>query len=360
MTGGVVAKARGACGITQRSVTFLVFLLHMTAAVAAPQKPSFEDTLPDQPFDPSTDTRYFTLAVENDSLGSGSDRHYTSGVRATWLDPGKPGTRFAERIMGLFGKSDAGSPIASFVSIGQNLYTPNDITLSEPDPEDRPYAAFLYASRGYTRALGDRVDSIELTVGMVGPAALGEWTQSTVHQLVDAEDPQGWDRQLDNEPGLAFAWERRWPERFSARLGGIRSRFMPHTGVTVGNVYTHASTGLTWQILPDRHALQALPLRVRPALPGSGFFYPQESGLGWSAFAGIEARAVARNIFLDGNSFEDSPSVDRKSVVIDASAGFSVSAGRTRISYTLNWRSDEFEGQRDPQLFGALSISRRF
>ncbi len=323
-------------------------------------EPSFQEQLPTTPFAAGGGTRYFTLAIENDSLGSGSDQHYTSGVRATWLSPGKEPTVFATKLMNLFGTSDAPAPSASYFSLGQNLYTPEDIAAEVPDPNDRPYAAFLYASRGYTRVLGNRIDNIELTVGVVGPLALGEPTQKAVHQLLDAVDPKGWDAQLDNEIGINAAWERRWPDAWGATIGDVRSRLMPHVGVSLGNVYTHASAGLTWQVLPNSYHWQSPPLRVRPAIPGSGFFYSDGSGTGWSAFAGVEVRAVARNIFLDGNTFESSPSVDKKPFVVDANAGVTLAFERLRIAYTLNWRSREFDGQRNAHVFGALSVSRRF
>lgn len=327
---------------------------------AQSNEPSFQEQLAATPFADDGGTTYFTLAVENDSLGSGSDRHYTSGVRATWLSPGKEPSGFATELMNLFGSSGSPTPGASYFSVGQNLYTPEDIAAADPDPDDRPYAAFLYASRGYTRALGNRIDNIELTLGVVGPLALGEPTQQAVHQVLGATDPKGWDAQLDNEIGVNVAWERRWPGASVARIGDLQSRLMPHVGVAVGNVYAHASAGLTWQILPDSHHWQSPPLRVRPAIPGSGFFYSDRSGPGWSFFTGVELRAVGRNIFLDGNTFESSPSVDKKPFVVDANAGLTLSFERLRVAYTLNWRSREFDGQQNAHLFGALSVSRRF
>ena len=69
---------------------------------------------------------------------------------------------------------------------------------------------------------------------------------------------------------------------------------------------------------------------------------------------------MIRNIFLDGNSFKNSPSVDKKPLVHDANAGISLTFGKTQLAYTLNWRSKEFDGQDEESLFGALSIARRF
>jgi hypothetical protein len=76
----------------------------------------------------------------------------------------------------------------------------------------------------------------------------------------------------------------------------------------------------------------------------------------WSVFAGLEGRAVGRNIFLDGNTFRDSPSVDKKYFVGDANIGVALTYGRTQLTYTLNWRSEEFQGQDKPDIFGAIGL----
>jgi lipid A 3-O-deacylase len=103
-----------------------------------------------------------------------------------------------------------------------------------------------------------------------------------------------------------------------------------------------------------------MPLRVRPSMPGTGYFPKPEHGFSWSLFGGINGRAVGRNIFLDGNTFENSPSVDKKPFVYDINAGVDFTYGQTRLSYTLVHRSKEFDTQDETSIFGAVSISRRF
>ncbi|NNG03238.1 MAG: DUF2219 family protein, partial [Inquilinus sp.] len=34
--------------------------------------------------------------------------------------------------------------------------------------------------------------------------------------------------------------------------------------------------------------------------------------------------------------------------------------GTTRLSYTVNWRSREFDGQDEPSIFGAVGLGFRF
>jgi hypothetical protein len=92
-------------------------------------------------------------------------------------------------------------------------------------------------------------------------------------------------------------------------------------------------------------------------VPGSGFFIPRHD-FGWYLFAGIEGRAVARNIFLDGNTFRDSRNVDKEPLVGDLQYGIAITWRNLRLGYTHVLRTREFKGQggrRDD--FGALSLS---
>ena len=68
------------------------------------------------------------------------------------------------------------------------------------------------------------------------------------------------------------------------------------------------------------------PPRVRPALAGSGMFRPTGQ-FSWYVFGGAEGRVVARDIFLDGNTFRDSLSVDKKRFVADFQVGLVVQGG---------------------------------
>ncbi|MAS41337.1 MAG: hypothetical protein CMK33_06440 [Porticoccaceae bacterium] len=78
---------------------------------------------------------------------------------------------------------------------------------------------------------------------------------------------------------------------------------------------------------------------------------------GVHAFLAIDTRLVARDIFLDGNTFKDSHSVDSKPLVADAYAGVSFLAGRWKISYAQVFRTREFDGQPHHHEYGSLSLS---
>jgi hypothetical protein len=77
-------------------------------------------------------------------------------------------------------------------------------------------------------------------------------------------------------------------------------------------------------------------------------------------FAGGEARAVARNLFLDGNSFQNSLSVNRKPAVGEVQFGLEIGWDRYRLAVTQVFRSKSFEGQDSPDAFGSVTLSVQF
>lgn len=308
----------------------------------------------------SAEDNVLTLTIEND-LFSGEDKNYTSGVRATYLDVSSDFPEFAKDLAEVMPGFEINDTSSLFYSIGQNIYTPRDTRTRDPDPQDRPYAGYLYGSMGMFTYTDDHTDEIELSVGVVGPAALGEQAQKLIHRhLTNSPMPKGWSHQLKNEPAVGLGWQRTWPDALGGEIGPLYASVAPYVGATAGNVYTYADTGFTVRVGPGSERWQDAPARVRPAMPGTGFFEIPEDKWSWYLFGGVEGRAVARNIFLDGNTFTDSPSVDKNWLVGDANAGLAVTYGKYRVSFTGVYRTEEFEDQDGPSKFGAVNVGYRF
>lgn len=301
--------------------------------------------------------RFLTFTFEND-LFSGQDANYTNGALISYFDTKFEVPKHVENILKNTPIFQINDMTSVTYSLGHNLYTPADITTKTPDPADRPYAAFLYGSMQLSTISGDHINNLELTAGIVGPSALGEPIQEEVHSLVDTRDPSGWDHQLKDEPALMLSYQRLWPEKYALNLNDYHLRVTPNWGITLGNVYTYAAIGSTFQFVPEKYKWQSTPLRVKPSIPGNGYFHIPENAFSWSLFGGFEGRAIARNIFLDGNSYKDSPSVQKKTFVSDANAGVNFTFGRIQTSFTINWRSREFNNGKSAT-FGALSLGYR-
>lgn len=305
-----------------------------------------------------------TGQFSNDIFG-GSDAHFTHGTRFSALSPDGHVPHFIERAGKWLPLFPEDGNLRITYSLGQEIFTPERIEEHELIEDDRPYAGWLYGGIGLTSENGSQLDTLELNLGVVGPASLAEQTQTEYHKLINVTIPEGWDNQLENEPGIVLYYERKWRNVWEVQLGDLAMLnnlgvdVTPHLGGALGNVYTYGAGGLTLRFgedLPDDYG----PPRIRPALPGSDYFRPTDD-FGWYLFAGAEGRIVVRNIFLDGNTFEDSHSVDKRPLVLDLQAGIAVNLGeRVRLAYTHLWRSKEFDGQDAGDQYGTLSLSVRF
>ena len=311
-----------------------------------------------------------TAQFENDLWGSGSDQHYTHGSRFSWSSENQLGwvQKSARRVGGLLPWLPAldektlnqFEAVRFNAAIGQNIYTPEDISDPLLISDDRPYAGWLYIGSGAVLvrgAVNHRViDSFEVNLGIVGPSSRAKQVQREFHKLIDSPDPRGWDNQLRDEPGLVVMADRQWVFPLGDVDKGLEWDLAPHLSGALGNVFTHLAAGATLRTGRNLE-MDFGPPTIRPSKPGSNFFSRQNGQWGWYLFAGVEARAVGRNIFLDGNTFKSSHKVDRETWVVDGQVGAVLMVSRLRIAFTNVFRSKEFVGQQTPSEFGAISIT---
>jgi hypothetical protein len=71
----------------------------------------------------------------------------------------------------------------------------------------------------------------------------------------------------------------------------------------------------------------------------------------------LEERAIARNIFLDGNTFKNSRSVKKEPFITDLQWGFVLTWHDYRLSLTDVFRTPEYEGQKSRDHFGSICLS---
>lgn len=305
-----------------------------------------------------------TVYEENDlfSLYGPRDSYYTQGLRVSRVFAPDDTPHAAKEIAQEFPLYDEDATTAIGFVFGQNIYTPSDISVEAEQDDDRPYAGWLYAGlvvsnarRGGPERAGDDQETVEVDVGVIGDPSLARQTQTRWHELINEDEPQGWDNQLQFEPGIVATYERRhrW-------LAGDEGTFcgewdvLSSWGGSLGNVDTHAGAGGTlrygWNLPRDfgvntisTTAMETTPRGV-DALPSLYFF------------GGAEGRAVLRNVFLDGNTFRDGPSVDKHPGVAEGRGGVAFQWKAVRLTYTWITRSSEFDGQGGWTRFGSLSL----
>ena len=297
--------------------------------------------------------------VDNDVF-TGTDRHYTSGVMLNYISGIEDGPRRLRDLGIRFPGIEPEDEMHVSISLGHELYTPNNIDATELLEDQRPYAGFAYLSAGFSTANPKEVETWLVTAGLVGPGAAGERIQNTVHRAIETSEAMGWRNQLDNEWVLSVAYEKKWLNRAWTRsvTTDIELDMIPHVIASVGTPHTFAGLGATFRFgqgLQKDHG----PPKVRPSMPDSQFYEFGHYST-WYFFLGLESRLIAHNLFLDGNNFRDSHSVDREDWVSDLQAGFVWTNRRFRVGYTYVIRSREFKDQDERDIFGSLTLSAHF
>jgi lipid A 3-O-deacylase len=309
------------------------------------------------------------IQFENDFFGGGTDRHFTHGTRLElltrpigWITEGAnklPWFSYKQ------GKDDTDDPLEgrASISLGQNIYTPRDTFSSKILPKDRLYAGWLYLGFGLVATQGNergdkRYDKVHLEVGLVGPESYAEDVQTFWHSMLGLHVPEGWDNQLNNELGVVLYYEQARRLKQSKSLCGLDFDIIPHFGGSVGNVLTHGAAGLVFRLGPTLRD-DFGPPRIRPSLAGSVYF-PSKEDINWYVFGGLQGRVIFRNIFLDGNTLTDSPSVDKRYLVGDIQGGIVLQWNRIQVSYTQIYRTREHKYQESADIFGSFNISCQF
>jgi hypothetical protein len=311
----------------------------------------------------------FTLYWENDTFG-GTDSNYTNGIQLSWSTPYLASSQKDGHLPGWsrpvinrlpFVKNPTAQRAIS-LSLGQLMFTPEDTQASQLVEDDRPYAGYLYFGVGFNSILSNRKDTWQFNVGVVGPASLAQETQDFVHDLIETPRAQGWDNQLQNEPTIEAVYETKWRMLYSQNSIGFGYDLIPHIGGRLGNVAIYANTGaefrLGWFIPGD---FGSCP--IRPGCETNPAFNHDKTGdfrrirTSVHLFAILDSRLVLRDIFLDGNSFKESHSVDKKYFVGDLMVGIAVHYRKFKFSYGYTFRTKEFEEQGDPYGFGSFTLS---
>jgi hypothetical protein len=319
------------------------------------------------PVERARQTGVFTIYFENDYFG-GTDQNYTNGTKLSWQsadlsDWGQTGWRrgFLEALPFV---NHPGTQKNLGFSLGQNIYTPTDTAAPVPDPEDRPYAGWSYVELTFISKTDVRADIVSIQAGIVGPSSLAEDTQRIVHEWINDDVPAGWDSQLRDEPGVNLVYERRYRLVARTLFDTLGFDLIPHGGFSLGNVQTHANLGATARLglnLPSDFGVALARGGSIGAAPADDLDPRVNGRLGLFLFAGVDGRAVARDIFLDGNTWKDSASVDKNPLVADLKAGFGLIAGRWQLTGALVHRTKEFDTQPDPwSRFGSVTLSVAF
>jgi lipid A 3-O-deacylase len=310
------------------------------------------------------DTNNLIIRVDND-LFTGTDRDYTSGVQVGMTSATlesfddaalAPSLRSVNRKLAWLQPQGFEENNVAW-TIGQRMFTPEDWSLTEPDPRDRPYAGLLFAGLTYNGRDSHSLRSTTIEIGIVGPSALAEQAQRIVHRAVGAERFVGWDQQLNDEPVFKVLHQRfeRWDIKPARRFGDVTV----HYGGSVGNLATFANTGAELRFgksLPDNFGTATTLAYGQDTAPARFSGSPSRPSI--HGFIAVDARAVLHDVTLDGNTWRDSASVEREPFVAELTLGVALHWREWQATLGTVFRTKEYETQDREASFGTLTFRR--
>ena len=299
----------------------------------------------------------WTLQDENPSISTENltDRYYTNGLKIGWTS----GTDMVPAPLERVGRAlwGDGQMRISF-DLTQQIYTPADTESGNPPPEDRPFAGVLLGNFGLWSDTATTRSTVDFSLGILGPAALGEQVQNGFHSLIGQGEVHGWGTQLNNEPMFEFYSERTWRLNMG-NIGALETQALPDLTVGLGVLRVYAQTGVVIRIGQGLDA-DFGAARLRPGETGGDVFLHNHP-FAWYFFVGGDGQGVAHDVTVEGNTWESSRGAKLQPYVAEGEAGFGILAWGMRLTYTQVFQSAEIRHQKGGiHQFGSLALSVRF
>ena len=329
----------------------------------------------------SVDGGYLTLYFDNDLFG-GEDQDYTNGVRLSWISPNEPVESLGgvQRMLRHFsGDPDSFSVFRRITgfedpkkirynygfSLTQLMFTPEDFNSAVQPVDQRRYAGWLGLGLSLHVKDDKILNSVEFTVGTIGPDSQAENSQDVIHDLRNIEKFNGWDDQIPNEVtgDISFVQKRR-ADFVDVERGWFRMDGLTEWGLRLGTFRTEAHFGGFFR------AGFNLPLDFSdPRLSGTAYshrYFGDGSELYVGNFSlyslfGATIRGVAHAATLDGPVFRDFDTGNRRDPWVgEVFCGVGVRYKDVEFSYVHTWRTQEYREQETGSNFGSVAIRVRF
>jgi len=329
----------------QKVISSLALLLLIVAG--APPGAQAADGDEAKPAKPLEERDLWRLVFDNDGFVH-KDNAFTSGWSVqrhshqhdSWQDMG-PSVFSGWISRTIPGLGDGGGRIVKRgTGLSQVIMTPEDIENPDPQPGDVPWAGALGWSESWYAFDNRRLNAFQIYFGILGPYSFAEQFQTWVHKLINADEPLGWDNQLNTEPllNLNYAYKHKLFNH-----GDYKSGFATDLAVGgeagLGNFWTSARASLEWRFgwgLPEGFIHTSDPpgygimLNPNPGAPGTFCIY-------FSIVARVAATAYS--VFWDGNTFGDSPHPGLDYDAVSRGAVFGLHVASRRFSVHFNFYS---------------------
>ena len=225
--------------------------------------------------------KFIRFHYDND-LFTGSDYYYTQGYALEVVNPALRKNPFTRLLI-----KSGGSQTRYGLAFEHTGFTPTSIRSNAIRVGDRPFAAaMLLKTFSIATDTLHRVSvSSELSMGMIGPIALGNEIQTSLHRLTNGVEPLGWQHQIRNDVILnyTFSYEKQlytWRHTLlvsamgQAQAGTFSNRLQ--TGMVMMAGWLNSPFGLT---LNQRGLPMQLYVYAQPIVSLVGYDATLQGGL---------------------------------------------------------------------------------
>jgi len=209
----------------------------------------------------------------------------------------------------------------------------------------RPSASLYYVGAGLSGQGSGKTDLLQIQVG-----------------VIEGKSPNGMNvspYRFKTEPTILIQHTRLWTGENGAVFGNKFWDLTPHSTISLGTTSTYIGAGAMFRlgnaIFRENAAL--------PALQPNSVVHDRfriEPKLGINLVAGFEARAVARDTFLDGNMFRGNTGIDKKWYTGHGFVGIVMYKQSWKLAAYYVKRAREFRGQEQRSSYGSMSLTKHF
>lgn len=299
---------------------------------------------------PMLELEHVNFVFENDTFIR-TDRWYTAGIDLSALFKLNDDTFYLPF-------ADRDTSVSYFaLAITLEMYSPEEFDNPQPQIGDRPYAGWAYTSFALHQSNAERLDSLELQLGLVGPSVKAEEIQRFTHDHILGDPVDGWQNQLHDEFGVNLAYHHH--ERYLVNTGRYEAVLIPRAGGVVGTVRTEFELGLLYRIgvhVPRDFGQNFVMMpgldSAIPALDKNGEKY--RAALSYYLQLQSDLRLVGKDLFLEGNSDGNSLSVEPYPLV--GRVGGGVGGSYEDYAFSLTYTAESRSFTQQPHLHGYASL----
>ncbi|MET0321704.1 MAG: lipid A deacylase LpxR family protein [Duganella sp.] len=304
----------------------------------------------------AAEDRHLSVMLQNDVFAGHDGGGYTNGLAVSYLrSTSQDETDIAPQwllapVAPFFGMGPA---TLAATSVNQIMITPRDITRKEPNPMDAPYLGALWVRAGQVSVQGDIADTLNINLGMIGPASGARQAQTFIHRITGSSRPEGWDSQVSNR--LLFGVERYRAVRFASGDGASAAPAgdaIVLGGVAAGNLLSSVGGSVLLRYGTSLQRSYASSVRM---LARSGD--PLIFGRGWMVYGGVHADHFFAHAGISNDLPPGGTRAELRKSQLLGLAGIAYGWGESSLSFSLQSTSALTTGIGRRQAYGSLTYT---